>query len=114
MNNPDIPKLVWTSVEAGGSCAYPEVVAARVPGGVLYAGTNWDAERDRPGPWALVLVPTAEGTVPQVLELTVGETPPRDCPECDYSLEEHRHRGSASAEPADRGGCRLTQEDLTS
>ena len=37
---------------------------------------------------------------------------PRGCPNCDYSLEEHRHRGSASAEPADRWGCRLTQEDL--
>ena len=52
-----LPKLGWKSVEAGGTCAYPDLVEAFVPGGRIIAGTNWDSERDMPGPWGMVFVP---------------------------------------------------------
>ena len=38
-------------------------------------------------------------------------TPPRDCPDCDYPLEEHRSMKSLSRE-READDCSFTQEEL--
>ena len=50
-------KLNWERLEGVGNVAYPETVRAEVPGGWLYAATDWDVEQDSPTGWSLVFVP---------------------------------------------------------
>lgn len=41
-----------------------------------------------------------------------SEVPPRDCPDCDYSRDEHRSAGRPTAPPGSADDCSFTQEDL--
>jgi hypothetical protein len=53
-------RLHWERVEGVGNVAYPELVCAEVPGGWLYAATDWDVEKDAPRGWSLILVPRCD------------------------------------------------------
>ena len=52
-------KISWERVEVyeTTSCAYPELIRARVGNGWLYAATNWNVKTDSPSEWSTTFHP---------------------------------------------------------